>query len=49
MEKQQSPDWAEGLSRLVVASAVYGNLVERLPGAFRPALFGKASALRDYE
>jgi len=45
-EQQQAPEWADGLQRLVVASAIYTDLLTQLPGAFTPELFGRAQSPR---
>ncbi len=36
--------WTDGIARLVIASAIEGDLIEKLPGAFTAALFGESSA-----
>ena len=41
-----TPTWSDGFSRLVVAAAIYGDLIEALPGAFTPDLFGVSQSPR---
>lgn len=41
-----TPQWGDGLSRLVVASAIYGRLIDALPNAFTPELFGESQSPR---
>lgn len=43
---EQSPGWGDDFSRLTIASAVFGDLIEKLPGAFSEKLFGDAQAPR---
>jgi len=36
--------WTDGIARLIIASAIEGDLIEKLPGAFTADLFGEPGA-----
>lgn len=42
----ETPSWGDGLSRMVVTCAIYGDLIAKLPGAFTPDLFGESGSPR---
>jgi hypothetical protein len=42
----QPPGWSEDFARLTIASALFGDLLTKLPGAFTESLFGDANAPR---
>src|SRR2546426_1853650 len=42
-----SPQWGDGLGRLVIAAAIYGDLIQKLPGALTADLFGDVQSPRE--
>lgn len=45
-DSKQSPGWGDGFARLTLASAIFGDLIDKLPGAFTASLFGDANSPR---